>query len=193
MAFKIYTRTGDEGTSALYSGVRRDKQDPIFEALGSIDELNACLGLAADQCVGASDCLVAYLREMQCCLIEIGSSVATPRASVASSSQSKVSSTAFDAEGMKTRFARRTVMVTCRALERAIDHLDAQLPPLTNFILPHGGLCGGFLHQARAVCRRAERAACALSDVEPCEPSVLVYLNRASDFLFVAARFASHT
>lgn len=79
--------------------------------------------------------------------------------------------------------------MTCRALERAIDRLDARLPPLTNFILPHGGLLSGFLHQSRAVCRRAERAVAAMSDAEP---SVMAYLNRASDFLFVAARFAGH-
>lgn len=100
MSFKIYTRTGDDGTSALYTGERRSKQDPVFAALGDIDELSACLGLAADQCASKTAELAAHLREMQCCLIEIGSSLATPHTSI--SPTVKVMSTRFDAEGHKT-------------------------------------------------------------------------------------------
>jgi len=173
----IYTRSGDDGTTSLYTGERRPKHDPIFVALGDIDELNSVIGQAAHECEVVNNGLVPTLRSIQCCLLEIGSHIATPRNS---NSEAKIHATAFDTEGKKIK-----------SIEDTIDSLDAQLPPLKNFILPFGGRSSGFLHQARAVCRRSERAVCLLSDMSACDSDVLRYVNRLSDFFFVAARFAA--
>eukprot|EP00048_Salpingoeca_helianthica_P000245 m.40262 g.40262 ORF g.40262 m.40262 type:complete len:224 (-) comp10296_c0_seq1:80-751(-) len=171
--FCIYTRTGDDGSSSLYSGERRSKQDPVFQALGDLDELNSTIGIAAEHCEAAGNALVPALRDIQCCLFDAGALVATPRSTAA---ETKIAQTVFDEQGEKVK-----------ALEQMIDAMDANLPPLSNFILPGGGHSSTALHQARAVCRRAERAVCVLDDVE----AVQVYLNRLSDFLFVAARAAA--
>lgn len=117
--------------------------------------------------------LVPALRDIQCCLFDAGSHVATPRDSQA---QAKVSQTAFDENGERVK-----------ALEMMIDAMDAVLPLLTNFILPAGGHSSAALHHARAVCRRAERSLCLLDGVD----HVRTYINRLSDFLFVAARAAA--
>ncbi|GBB87160.1 hypothetical protein RclHR1_01360031 [Rhizophagus clarus] len=171
----VYTRTGDKGKSSLYNGERRSKTDDIFNALGTVDELSSCIGIANHYCKKVENGLEDKLVEIQCKLIEVGSNIATPRNS---SHTSKLSFTSFDEENVNL-------------LEAWIDNLDSQLPPLKNFILPSGGESAVFLHQCRSVCRRAERVTVPLVEAEVAEQSVGKYLNRLSDFFFVAARYAA--
>lgn len=165
---KIYTKTGDGGTSSLFTGERRPKHDPTFDALGTIDELNAALGLALAR-VGPKDRrVVEVVTTAQSRLFDLGATVATPGLL-----KKKVDDTKITPEDV-------------RELETAIDAIDAPLPPLRAFVLPGGANGGAELHCARAVCRRAERSVVALGvDVDT---HSLKYLNRLSDFLFVAAR-----
>eukprot|EP00301_Raphidiophrys_heterophryoidea_P025223 c8417_g1_i1.p1 GENE.c8417_g1_i1~~c8417_g1_i1.p1 ORF type:complete len:244 (-),score=59.76 c8417_g1_i1:228-959(-) len=172
---KIYTRTGDKGTSSLFNGERRPKTDPSFEALGDIDELNSVVGVASQFCPRPSlDNLHARLQEIQMDLFDVGTAVATP---LGSSSEQKLE---------RAKFPEKTYV----KLETWIDEMDVDLPPLTNFILPGGGLLGSHLHLARSACRRAERHVLPLVTNAHVEPSVSVYLNRLSDFFFAAARYA---
>jgi len=173
----LYTGGGDKGESSLYNGARVPKDNLIFEALGGTDELNAHLGVAREYCRLDNNGIDEYLTEIQSRLLDLGSAIATP---VDSSSQKKLERVSFDAAHVKT-------------LEEWTDSLDAQLPPLTTFILPSGGLASSHLHVARTVCRRAERCAVPLSRDGQVPAVVSVYLNRLSDFLFAAARFASKT
>jgi len=173
---KIYTKTGDKGTSSLYNGERRNKDDLVFEALGAIDELNAALGVAREYCTIQDNGIDSYINEIQSRLFDVGSSIATPRTN---SPAIKLAKTSFDEENVTT-------------LEKWIDTIDANLPPLKNFILPSGGLASSHLHVARTICRRAERRVVSLSRAEEeVEESICKYLNRLSDFLFVAARLSS--
>ncbi|GJJ69768.1 cob(I)alamin adenosyltransferase [Entomortierella parvispora] len=172
---QLYTRTGDKGESSLYNGERRAKTDRIFEALGAVDELNSSIGIAHHYCVKSNNGLAEQLIEIQCNLQDIGSNIATPRHDA---SEIQLRNTAFD-EGHIEK------------LEGWIDTLDAQLPPLRNFILPSGGESSIFLHQARSICRRAERTAIPVVEAEDADESVGKYLNRLSDYLFAAARFAA--
>ena len=193
--FKVYTRTGDEGTSMLFNAERRAKDDAVFQALGSTDELNACVGIArahAEDCEAVAPLpgqqrvalhnplagLVEQLGAVQSRLFDVGSAVATPRSR---STDAQLRRAAFGDDGGSS----------AGELERWIDAMDAELPPLSNFILPGGGLVGASLHHARAVCRRAERDVVPLVREAECEAAVAVYLNRLSDYLFVAARFAA--
>lgn len=176
--FKIYTKTGDKGTSSLFNGERRGKTDPFFAALGDVDEVNACIGLANSHCLrndasSGRDKLVYQLGEIQSRLLDVGSAVATP---LESSSDRKIAIAQFAPEHSLQ-------------LEQWIDDLDTELPALTTFILPSGGQTSSQLHVARAVCRRAERAVVALNDAVP--NTVCVYMNRLSDYLFTAARYAA--
>jgi cob(I)alamin adenosyltransferase len=171
----IYTKTGDRGETTLYTGERCQKDDLIFDALGTVDELNSQIGVANEFCKKAENGLQGYLEEIQSRLLDIGSSIATP---ASSASEAKLTRVAFDAAHTET-------------LESWIDLLDCQLPKLTRFILPSGGFSSSFLHVARSVCRRAERLVVGLMHQDRVDPSVAVYLNRLSDFLFVAARFAA--
>jgi cob(I)alamin adenosyltransferase len=171
----LYTRTGDTGSSSLFSGERRSKDDAVFAALGDVDELNSMVGLAREFCSEAGVGLDDQLAYIQSRLLDCGSAVATPRAAASASAAAR---TAFPPDAVAT-------------LEGWLDAHDAQLPPLTAFILPSGGKAAASLHAARAVCRRAERAVVPLSfSRHDCESSVAVFLNRLSDYLFVAARTA---
>jgi len=179
-SFKVYTRTGDGGSSSLFSGERRRKDDAVFAALGHTDELNAAIGLVRAVCAEAGSPLGQLhmqLGEVQSRLIDVGSAIATPPST---SQTARVARTAFDGDG------------EAALLEGWIDAMDAELPQLKTFILPAGGQLASTLHLARAVCRRAERAVVPLVLAGECEKSVEVYVNRLSDYLFVAARFASH-
>jgi len=172
----VYTRTGDTGSASLYNGERRAKNDVVFEALGATDELNGILGVAREHCVTSKNGLDDVLAEIQSRLFDVGAAIATPRLC---SSDEKVSKTQFSNSHTKL-------------LEQMIDHMEAQLPPLTTFILPSGGLSSANLHLARSICRRAERRVVPLAAQNEIESEVLVFLNRLSDFLFSAARFAAY-
>eukprot|EP00051_Salpingoeca_urceolata_P001548 m.41843 g.41843 ORF g.41843 m.41843 type:complete len:245 (+) comp11494_c0_seq3:196-930(+) len=172
----LYTRAGDAGTSVLFTGDRLAKSAPVFQSLGSIDELNAAVGLAREHCDIAGNGLGQQLFAIQCCLIEIGSHVSSPTAP----GGEKPAGCVFDVDGAKTR-----------ALEAVIDKIDSGLPPLTNFILPSGGLASCHLHVARTITRRTERTIVALQEVGIDVTSVLQYVNRLSDFFFCAARHAA--
>ncbi len=169
---KIYTKTGDAGETGLFGGPRVPKDDARVEAYGAVDELNASLGVARAR--GGDAELGALLAAIQEQLFTIGAELATP-------------------PGARARAAVPAVAPAwSAALEAAIDRFEAELAPLRNFILPGGAPLAADLHVARGVCRRAERRAVSLHRVDPILPEVLVYLNRLSDFLFVAARVANH-
>jgi cob(I)alamin adenosyltransferase len=168
-AMKIYTKTGDDGTTGLVGGARVSKSDPRIESYGTIDELNAAIGLAA---VLAGSKLLGQLRAVQSDLFAIGSHLATPLGSPQRSSLLPLD------EALVVR------------LENQIDSTTAQLPPLRNFILPGGGELSARLHMARTVCRRAERLAVALGTGSEISFAIR-YLNRLSDWLFVQARHAN--
>ncbi|KAI9286098.1 cob(I)yrinic acid a,c-diamide adenosyltransferase, mitochondrial-like protein [Umbelopsis sp. AD052] len=174
---KIYTKTGDKGTSALFSGERRPKNDEVFEALGTTDELTSHLGLAREYCDEQNNGLSEKLEKIQCLLQDIGSNIATPRSQ---SNDARKARTTFDEDGS---------LVT--ELENWIDEMDETLPPLKNFILPSGGRAASSLHIARSVCRRAERRVHPLVDKGDADSTTGKYLNRLSDFLFNAARYAA--
>jgi cob(I)alamin adenosyltransferase len=173
---RVYTRTGDRGETALV-GCRRVPKDSLrIEAYGTIDELNAIIGLArvfnAEQKKPGKRhrWLDEVLRRLQNDLFDLGSELATP------------ADAAY--EGM---FRVGPEQVT--ALERLMDECQTELSPLKSFVLPGGGRVGGFLHQARTVCRRAERRVLGLSRVEPIGEWPLKYVNRLSDLLFVLSRW----
>lgn len=167
---------GDTGLSSLYNGERRTKRDPVFEALGHQDELNAVLGIAREYCsISRNDALVAKLEEIQCRLFDVGASIATP---ATRSSDAKLKYTEFGSE-----FTLQ--------LEDWIDEMDASLSPLQHFVIPSGGLCSVHLNLARTVCRRTERSVVPLIETGEVHPEVGRYLNRLSDMLFVASRVAA--
>ncbi|MCC6849918.1 MAG: cob(I)yrinic acid a,c-diamide adenosyltransferase [Deltaproteobacteria bacterium] len=175
---KVYTRTGDKGETALVGGRRVPKDDPRIESYGTIDELNAVLGIVracndAATPFTATKRLDQILRQIQNELFDLGSELATPPEAAW--------------EGM-IRIGPAQIEV----LERTIDECQAELAPLKSFILPGGGTIAAFLHQARTVCRRAERDILRLMKREPVGEAALGYVNRLSDLLFVLARWMSH-
>ena len=171
MAMKIYTKTGDGGDTSLFGGTRVSKSDSRVATYGDVDELNAHLGLA--RVVAADAEIAGALLHLQRDLFALGAQLADPSEKIASH-VSKAILREADVE----------------RLERVIDKLEADLPPLRHFILAGGSACGAALHVARAVCRRAERGMVAL---EPrVDPVLLKYVNRLSDLLFVLARTANH-
>jgi cob(I)alamin adenosyltransferase len=172
---KIYTRTGDDGTTALGTGERRKKYDLRIAAYGSLDETNAVLGIARLHTSGDA-VLDSALARIQNDLFDAGADLATP------------------GKGRGPGGARLTVTeAQVTWLESEIDRLNAGIAPLRSFILPGGSVVAAYLHLARTVCRRAERLIAELADRpgESVTPEVLKYVNRLSDFLFVAARYAN--
>ena len=169
---KIYTKTGDGGETSLVDGSRIRKDHARVAAFGDVDELNAGIGAAR---IHADAELSQLLEGVQRDLFAIGAQVADPRAQVASRKE-------------KAALAPSRIV----DLERAIDAREAQMPPLTAFILPGGTPLAASLHVARTVCRRAERSILALGRTDPVDPLIVVYLNRLSDLLFVLARQANH-
>lgn len=173
---KIYTKTGDKGTTSLFTGERRPKTDPIFVALGTTDELSSALGLAREFCIDANNArILGNLEEIQCILQDLGSHVATP---LSSSSDKHKTRTEFTA--------------SVEDLEKWIDEYSEELPPLRNFILPSGGKSSSALHVARSICRRLERSLFPILERGDLHSDVYKYVNRLSDFLFTAARFAAN-
>ena len=172
---KIYTRTGDNGTSGLVDGSRRAKHDARFVAIGDVDEANSAIGLAA-AAMEAQPKAAASLRRIQNDMFDLGADLATPAGNSGGD------------EFAPSEMVLRIVPSQVDWLEAAIDALNAHLPPLTSFILPGGSESAARTHCARAIVRRAERAAVALAEAEPVNPAALKYLNRLSDFLFVLTR-----
>jgi cob(I)alamin adenosyltransferase len=172
---KIYTRTGDDGTTALGSGERRKKYDLRIAAYGTLDETNAAIGVARLYTAG-EPALEAALSRIQNDLFDAGADLATP------------------GKGKGPGGARLTVTAAQVAwLEREIDRLNEELEPLRSFVLPGGLPAAAYLHLARTICRRAERLIAELMDNadETVTTEVLHYVNRLSDYLFVAARYAN--
>ncbi len=170
---KIYTRTGDDGTTGLVDGSRRAKHDLRMEAIGEVDELNSVVGFAA---LALEADRAAALHRIQNDLFDLGADLATPLGEVGG------------ADFTPSDMVLRVVPAQPVRLEAEIDLLNAALPPLTSFILPGGSEGAARIHLARAIARRAERAATALAASEPVNPAALSYLNRLSDYFFVLAR-----
>jgi cob(I)alamin adenosyltransferase len=167
---KIYTRSGDDGTTGVLGPGRLLKCAPRVEAYGQVDELNAALGVA--RALDAQGWLLAELASIQRLLFHLGAELAA---------------TSREALEQLTRLTDEDVTT----LEQIIDRLDEALPPLTRFVLPGGGPLAAQLHVARTACRRAERAVVALAQVETVEPRLIRYLNRLADLLFVMARWCN--
>jgi cob(I)alamin adenosyltransferase len=166
---RVYTGGGDDGTTALVGGKRVAKDDPRIDAYGTVDELNSVIGVAV--AAGLHETMRDRFFVIQQVLFNLGTDLATP---------------ATD----KQRFAIPQIEEHhVRDIEGWIDEWNDQLEPLKSFILPGGDPAAAHLHVARTVCRRAERLAIALNREEPVGQQALVYLNRLSDFLFVAARY----
>ena len=171
---KIYTRTGDSGETGLLGGLRVSKSHPRVGAYGDVDELNACLGCVLAQ-PGFDDAdLRGMLEHIQKDLFAIGARLADPAERAAG-------------QAGKTAIGDADI----QRLEAWIDRLEQELPPLRRFILPGGSGAGAMLHLSRTVCRRAERAVVALG-AQAVEATVVIYVNRLSDLLFVLARVANH-
>ncbi len=169
---KIYTKTGDTGTTGLLGGARVPKDAPRVSAYGDVDEANATIGTVAAH---ADAALARLLGRIQKDLFAIGARLADPTHRLAA------------------RRAKAAVTAAqVRRLERAIDVRERELPPLRAFVLPGGHPVAALLHQARTVVRRAERTVVALSHQADVEPGIVVYLNRLSDLLFVLARHQNH-
>tara|TARA_B110000967_G_scaffold112061_1_gene114717 strand:- start:144 stop:719 length:576 start_codon:yes stop_codon:yes gene_type:complete len=171
---KIYTKTGDNGTTALFGGTRVKKYNSRIESYGTVDELNSYLGLIKDQDI--SDEAKASLLKIQNELFTLGAMLATPPGK----------------ETLKNGEERLNIPkiddTSILFLENEIDKMDAVLPQMTHFVLPGGHQAVSFCHIARCVCRRAERLSVELNDEEPLNENILKYLNRLSDYLFVLAR-----
>jgi cob(I)alamin adenosyltransferase len=172
---KIYTRTGDAGTTALGTGQRVPKHAPRIAAYGSVDETNAFIGVARVALAGSYPDVDAMLGRIQNDLFDLGADLTMPQARA------------------KDRALLRVSDAQVSRLEAEIDQLNGELQPLRSFVLPGGSAAAAALHVARTVCRRTERAIVELAGQpgEPVEAPVLKYINRLSDFLFVASRYVN--
>ncbi len=171
---KIYTRTGDDGTTGLVDGSRLSKADLRVQAYGDVDETNSVIGLVRLHLENQR--LDAMLARIQNDLFDLGADLATPLPAK---------------DKADSEYALRMIEEQATRLEQELDALNVDLDPLTSFVLPGGSPPAAFLHQARTVCRRAERVSVALAQKQPINPAALTYLNRLSDFLFVAARWCN--
>jgi cob(I)alamin adenosyltransferase len=174
---RIYTRTGDDGTTTLVSGERRPKSDLRIEAYGTIDETNAAIGMARAALPEAAAALDPILARVQNDLFDLGADLATP------------------ANAPRGETALRVRQSQVDRLEQEIDRLNEDLDPLKSFVLPGGSPAAAALHLARTICRRAERVMVALTETpsETIDEPAMRYVNRLSDLLFVAARAANRS
>lgn len=175
---KIYTRTGDQGKTSLFTGERVPKYNPIVETLGAVDEGNSAIGMAIsffprDEHLQPTK---TQLETIQHALFDAGAAIATPQQTA---SEKKLEKTRFDGHAIEQ-------------LEKWIDEMELKLPPIHYFILPGGHPAGAALHLARGLIRRAERSVATLYDQGSAPQDVLIYLNRLSDYLFVCARYVNH-
>ena len=173
---KIYTKTGDKGETSLYGGTRVSKAAARVESYGTLDELNAFIGLAKAEI--SDEKVLNQLQKIQFDLFTVGSEAATPTDKL------------ILANG-KNRLDLMISEEEITELERWMDDLDASLEPLQFFILPSGGKAAASVHVCRTVCRRAERAMVHLNETEEVRPELIKYLNRLSDYLFILARYIS--
>ena len=175
---KVYTKTGDTGTTALFGGTRVSKHNIRIESYGTVDELNSHIGLIRDQDINPS--YKNILIEVQDRLFTVGAILATPpEKETLKNGQPRLQNLGIVEEDIVL-------------LENEIDKMEEALPPMTNFVLPGGHTTVSYCHIARCVCRRAERLAVHLNDMEPTDEMVIKYLNRLSDYLFVLARKLSY-
>lgn len=175
---KIYTRTGDKGKTSLFTGERVAKNHPHVDAVGHVDECNSALGTAI-ACLPADSIFretKQRLEDIQHALFDVGAAIATPLSS------------GNEAKKEKTRFGAHATEL----LEQWIDEMEAQLVPLKAFILPGGHPAGAHLHLARSICRRVERHIVPMVAEALVSDNVFVYINRLSDYLFVAARYVNY-
>ena len=170
MAFKIYTKTGDKGETSLFGGKRLPKSHIRIESYGTVDELNSYIGLIRD--VIENDEIRSVLKEVQDRLFTIGANLAS--------------------DPDKNMTTPDIVESDVEMLEKEIDRMNENIPPLKTFILPGGHQYVSFCHLARCVCRRAERLVVALNMDDEVEPIIIHYLNRLSDYLFVLSRQLAH-
>lgn len=168
---KIYTKTGDDGTTGLFNGERVSKSSLRVETYGTVDELNSIIGLAYSS--NSPEPVKTHLHQISNLLFNLGSDLATPKNPPPS----------FEI----TRLEAKSILF----LESLIDLYDDNLPELKRFILPGGSMSASFLHQARTVCRRAERLAVRLTEIDDIGEIPVKFLNRLSDYLFTASRFAN--
>ena len=164
---RIYTRGGDKGQTSLVSGDRVPKHDPRVAAFGTVDETNAVIGLARLHTTGDADAMLGRIQED---LFDLGADLGNPSEDLSDATL-------------------RIVAAQVSRLEEEIDTMNGELASLTSFVLPGGTPASAFLHQARTVCRRAERLATELAEIAPVNPEAVRYLNRLSDLMFVAARY----
>ena len=171
---KIYTKTGDKGTTALFGGTRVPKHHIRIDSYGTVDELNSHIGLIRDQDIDSH--YKSILINIQDKLFTVGAILATdPEKSLLKNGKERLNIPKISNDDIQL-------------LENEMDDMESQLEPMTNFILPGGHQTVSFCHIARCVCRRAERLATALNEIEPFHSNTLTYLNRLSDYLFVLAR-----
>lgn len=171
---KIYTKTGDKGTTALFGGTRVPKHHIRIESYGTIDELNSHIGLIRDQAIDQLH--KNTLMHIQDRLFTVGAILATdPKKAVLKNGEQRLKIPKISQDDIKR-------------LENEMDAMEASLPPMTHFVLPGGHQTVSFCHIARTVCRRAERLASHLYELEPFQEETLMYINRLSDYLFVLAR-----
>lgn len=171
---KIYTRTGDDGTTGLVDGSRCPKNSARIAAMGLVDEANSAIGLAI--CAVADAGHRTLLTRVQNDMFDLGADIATPAA---------------DGDFTPSQMVLRIIAVQPEWIETQIDALNARLEPLTSFVLPGGSEAAARVHVARATTRAAERAMVALAAQDPVNPAALAYINRLSDLLFVLARVAN--
>lgn len=175
---KVYTKTGDKGTTALFGGTRVPKHHIRIDSYGTVDELNSYIGLIRDQEIPPRS--KEILIHIQNKLFTVGAVLATdPEKMTLKNGKDRLNIPRITAEDIQL-------------LETEMDMMDNDLPPMTHFVLPGGHTTVSYCHIARCVCRRAERLATALYDLEPFDEHTLAYLNRLSDYLFVLARKLSH-
>ncbi len=175
---KIYTKTGDKGTTSLFGGTRVPKHHIRINSYGTIDELNSWLGLIRDQSPDAHT--IKTLTQIQEKLFTVGAILATePEKAVLKNGKERLNIPKISPDDIGL-------------LEKEMDQMEENLPPMTHFILPGGHTTVSYCHIARTVCRRAERMATLLHEQEPFDDAVLTYINRLSDYLFVLARKLSH-
>lgn len=171
---KVYTKTGDKGTTALFGGTRVPKHHIRIESYGTIDELNSHIGLIRDQDI--DQLYKNTLMEIQNKLFTVGAILATdPEKAKLKSGEQRLKIPKISNEDIER-------------LENEMDQMESSLPQMTHFVLPGGHQTVSFCHIARTVCRRAERLASHLNELEPFQPETLMYINRLSDYLFVLAR-----